>query len=99
PGMLPSHYAPRTPLELLSAAPSPPEGRIGLLWFGTETPPQGFAAVENISPRADLHEAAANLFAALHRLDEMGLKRICARPVPEAGLGRAINDRLRKAAA
>lgn len=48
--------------------------------------------------RGDLEEAAANLFAMLHRLDEEA-ERIAVSPVPEAGLGRAINDRLRRAAA
>jgi L-threonylcarbamoyladenylate synthase len=57
----------------------------------------GFAAVEVLSPTGDLREAAANLFAALRRLDRLGLDLILARPVPDRGLGRAILDRLRKA--
>ena len=108
PGLLPSHYAPRIPLVLLTEdliAPVPElvEGRgsgvFGLLWFGSEIPPHGFSLVENLSSKGDLHEAATNLFAVLHRLDAAGLTGIYARLLPETGLGRAINDRLRKAAA
>ena len=104
PGNLESHYAPRTPLILLSEdgifSPGGLGGKQnGLLWFGSQNPPNGFALVENISHKGDLHEAAANLFAALHRLDNAGLTRIYAMVFPETGLGRAINDRLRKAAA
>src|SRR5690606_29803862 len=108
PGALPWHYAPRTPLTLPGsfsaagangvAAENEP-GRAGLLWFGPEPAPAGYDRVENLSPRGDVREAAANLFAALHRLDAGGLARIDARLVPEAGLGTAVNERLRKAAA
>jgi len=70
--------------------------RIGLLAF--QRPRDGhFAASEVLSPSGDLREAAANLFAALHRLDSAGLDLILAEPVPEEGLGRAIMDRLRRA--
>ncbi len=101
PGNLPWHYAPRTPLVLVGEDSGVPlrESGGGLLWFGSENPPQGFTRVENLSDRGDLQEAAANLFAALHRLDNAELPRIYARMLPENGLGRAINDRLRKAAA
>lgn len=101
PGNLPWHYAPRTPLKLLRGEKvvSPSPSNSGLLWFGGENPPEGFARAENLSPREDLHDAAANLFAALHRLDNAGLSCIYARLLPETGLGRAVNDRLRKAAA
>jgi L-threonylcarbamoyladenylate synthase len=61
--------------------------------------PIGFAAIEVLSPAGDLREAAATLFAKLRRLDEAGLDLILAEPVPETGLGIAIMDRLRKAAA
>ena len=57
------------------------------------------SAAEILSPSGDLREAAANLFACLHRLDRLGLDLILAEPVPESGLGLAIMDRLRKAAA
>ena len=52
-----------------------------------------------LSATGDLQEAAANLFGCLHRLDAMGAERIAVAPVPDKGLGRAINDRLRRAAA
>jgi L-threonylcarbamoyladenylate synthase len=61
----------------------------------------GFGAVEGeitLSPSGDLQEAAANLFGALHQLDAIGAQRIAVAPIPETGLGRAINDRLRRAA-
>jgi L-threonylcarbamoyladenylate synthase len=57
----------------------------------------GFAAVEVLSRDGDLREAAIHLFAALHRLDALGLDRIVADTVPETGLGLAIMDRLRRA--
>ncbi len=110
PGALPWHYAPRTPLAL-PAQPTGPDAthsettadtgaaRAGLLWFGPDIPPKGYARVENLSARGDVREAAANLFAALHRLDAAGLDRIDAFLVPETGLGLAVNERLRKAAA
>ena len=62
----------------------------------------GFGAVEadlNLSPSGDLVEAAANLFACLHQLDAMGANAIAVSPIPDHGLGRAINDRLQRAAA
>ncbi len=52
-----------------------------------------------LSATGDLTEAAANLFSSLHRLDAMGADRIAVAPIPDHGLGRAINDRLRRAAA
>jgi L-threonylcarbamoyladenylate synthase len=53
----------------------------------------------NLSPTGDLGEAAANLFAQLRALDRPGIGRIAVMPIPESGLGLAINDRLRRAAA
>jgi L-threonylcarbamoyladenylate synthase len=102
PGQLESHYAPRTPLVLLGApvvcAP-PLGGRMGLLRFQARGPaPEGFDVIETLSPGGDVREAASNLFAALHRLDEAGLIAIYAEPVPETGLGIAIVDRLKRAA-
>ncbi len=88
-GMLPHHYAPRTPLRLNAGHPFPDEVYLG---FG---PSPGAAC--NLSPRGDLDEAARNLFAMLHRLDRAGARRIAVAPVPESRLGRAINDRLRRA--
>jgi L-threonylcarbamoyladenylate synthase len=95
PGMLETHYAPALPLRLEAAAARPGEA---LLAFGPQIPP-GFAAVENLSRTGDLAEAAANLFAMLRRLDRPQFAGIATMPIPEHGLGRAINDRLRRAAA
>jgi L-threonylcarbamoyladenylate synthase len=98
PGMLRSHYAPRTPLRL--NAHHVEAGEV-LLAFGP-TPvggPEGAVRVLNLSPRADLIEAAANLFAHLRALDAAGAATIAVMPVPREGLGEAINDRLERAAA
>ncbi len=99
PGQCPRHYAPRTPVILCDNDDSLPAlPRAGLL---TLRPPQDaarFAAVEVLSATGDLRAAAANLFAALHRLDAMGLDAIVARTLPDDGLGLALNDRLRRAA-
>jgi L-threonylcarbamoyladenylate synthase len=61
--------------------------------------PGGAGRVFNLSPSSDLGEAAARLFASLRQADASGLSRIAVMPIPEIGLGRAINDRLRRAAA
>ena len=102
PGMLLRHYAPRTQLRILdpsTAATTTRGRRIGLLAFRAAPASRDFAVVETLSATGDLREAAANLFAALRRLDAAGVDEIIAEPVPETGLGRAIMDRLRKAAA
>jgi L-threonylcarbamoyladenylate synthase len=95
PGMLASHYAPTLPLRLEAAAVEADEA---LLAFGSQVP-AGARKTLNLSPAGDLTQAAANLFAHLRRLDASGARRIAVMPVPEQGLGRAINDRLRRAAA
>jgi L-threonylcarbamoyladenylate synthase len=101
PGMLPRHYAPHTRFHVLSG---PESGcvhageRTGLLAFKNTSRTGPFAATEYLSENGDLREAAANLFGAMRRLDELGLDRIVAEPVPNVGLGRAINDRLFRAA-
>ena len=95
PGQLASHYAPALPLRIGARDPRPGEA---LLSFGPETP-SGAAVERNLSPSGDPVEAAANLFAALHELDRSGCTGIVAMPVPETGLGLAIMDRLRRAAA
>ena len=97
PGQLASHYAPHLPLRLdVTQGPRPGEA---LLAFGPN-PPSGFAAILNLSPAGDLVEAAANFFAMLHALDRPELySAIAVMPVPEEGLGAAINDRLRRGAA
>ncbi len=97
PGNLKSHYAPATPLDL---DPVPrPAGYAGLLLWRPGPEGEGFARVEVLSPTGDRREVAANLYAAMRRLDAAGLSRIVALPLPEDGLGAAIMDRLRKAAA
>ncbi len=91
PGQLTSHYAPGAPMRLNAIRKKPGEVLLG------------FGAVEdadlNLSPSGDLPEAAANLFTDLHRLDKCGARTIAVSAIPETGLGRAINDRLRRAAA
>ncbi len=102
PGQLLRHYATHTPLRILpgpAAAPPPGARRVGLLSFSPGQPPAGFTAVEVLAPDGALTTAAANLFAALRRLDGLGLDLVLAEPCPETGLGRAIMDRLRRAAA
>lgn len=98
PGMLSSHYAPVAPLRLDVRTVRPEEA---LLAFGP-TRARGAdraKAVINLSPDGDLREAAARLFAALHELDRPDISCIAAEPVPRTGLGIAINDRLKRAAA
>ncbi|HVR68411.1 MAG TPA: L-threonylcarbamoyladenylate synthase [Verrucomicrobiae bacterium] len=95
PGQLESHYAPALPLRLDARDAKPDEA---LLAFGPEIPP-GARVTANLSPSGYLVEAAANLFAMLRRLDGSGCRAIAVMPVPDTGLGRAINDRLRRAAA
>jgi L-threonylcarbamoyladenylate synthase len=98
PGMLDSHYAPRAALRLDSSVVNDGEA---LLAFGPNLPPGAERAVRvlNLSPTADLVEAAANLFSHLRALDRSGATTIAVMPVPPEGLGEAINDRLRRAAA
>ena len=99
PGRLLRHYATRTALVIADAEESPPSiARVGLLTLAAKSDDEHYAAIETLSPAGDLAEAAANLFAAMRRLDARGLDLIVARLVPEVGLGRAINDRLRRAA-
>lgn len=102
PGALPRHYSPHVALQLLQPGePLPPprlDERIGLLLFTERQDAEGYTAVEILSPAGNLVEAAANLFAALRRLDSVPLDRVLIEPVPEQGLGRAIMDRLRRAA-
>jgi L-threonylcarbamoyladenylate synthase len=112
PGRAGAHYAPRTPLEL--ADPRDPESaaafvvrpgeRVGLLAASiagraaAEAVGGPFAAVEVLDADGDLVSTAARLFDALHALQAADLSRIVAQPVPEVGVGRAVMDRLRRAA-
>jgi L-threonylcarbamoyladenylate synthase len=97
PGMLASHYAPRATVRLLAQDVAPGEA---LLAFGPTRLPgvEAAAAVMNLSPAADLDEAAANLFGYLRALDARAPRAIAVMAIPEEGLGEAINDRLRRAA-
>jgi L-threonylcarbamoyladenylate synthase len=98
PGMLASHYAPGAAVRLDARDVRPGEA---LLAFGPDTVEHAgnAAAILNLSPSGDLTEAAANLFAMVQALDRTGAVAIAVMPIPEAGLGEAINDRLRRAAA
>src|SRR5262249_25937676 len=98
PGRLAHHYAPRTPIRIVDGD-VPEEERGGAGFLGLSGGGEGYARVELLSPSGDLREAAARLFGALHDLDAAGLSRIDAALVPFEGLGEAINDRLRRAAA
>lgn len=91
PGMLASHYAPAAPVRL--NATTLQDGEVGLDFAGQ------LGAATDLSASGDPVEAAANLFALLRALDRPGIAAIAVAPVPEAGLGAAINDRLRRAAA
>lgn len=99
PGMLDQHYAPRTPLFLFEAWDKVPPGpATGVLAFQSVPHPERFGMVEVLSPQGSLSEAAARFFAALRRLDAAPVTTIYAQPFPEEGLGRALNDRLIRAA-
>jgi L-threonylcarbamoyladenylate synthase len=100
PGMLPKHYAPRTPILLNwdeKDFDSHKDKKIGLLAFRGPRRSLEFAHIEVLSKKGDFREAAANLFSAIRRLDALNLDLILAESVPETGLGRAIMDRLRRA--
>ena len=95
PGQLASHYAPDAAMRLNARDVRPGEA---LLAFGNPVPATEGPSI-NLSPAGDLVEAAAGLFAALRALDATGARTIAVMPIPEHGLGEAINDRLRRAAA
>ena len=102
PGQLASHYAPETPLVLVDDASSyvpPSSKRCGLLKWNPSSASAQFAEVRELSPQQEMREAAANLFRYLRELDRANLDLIVAEKVPETGLGAAIMDRLRRAAA
>ena len=93
PGMMARHYAPKSALRLNVEQPEPGEAYLG---FGPAPVVSG--PLRNLSEAGDLAEAARNLFALLHDLDDAGAPSIAVAPIPETGLGEAINDRLRRAA-
>ena len=98
PGMLVSHYAPQATLRMNASTVAPGEA---LLAFGAALPQDAGNArmILNLSGRGELVEAAANLFNYLRQLDGAGVDSIAVMPIPSEGLGEAINDRLRHAAA
>jgi L-threonylcarbamoyladenylate synthase len=98
PGLLASHYAPIAPLQMNMSSPT--KGA-GFLAYGPEYLHgfEGFTPLLNLSPGGDLGQAAMCLFSALRELDGLRPSRIDVAPIPETGLGEAINDRLRRAAA
>lgn len=91
PGQLESHYAPRAAVRLNVERPEPGEIFLG---FGLHS-----HGPHTLSARGDVNEAAANLFRKLHELDSGDAAHIAVAPIPDTGLGEAINDRLRRAAA
>jgi L-threonylcarbamoyladenylate synthase len=93
PGQLATHYAPVTPLRLDASKPRHGEA---FLAFGSNAPSFAGPTI-NLSRRGDLTEAAANFFAALRTLDGAGAETIAVMPIPDRGLGEAINDRLKRA--
>ncbi|MGO4870726.1 MAG: L-threonylcarbamoyladenylate synthase [Roseiarcus sp.] len=96
PGLLKSHYAPHAALRLAASRATREEAALD---FGGALSSSPAKARLDLSPGGDLDEAAANLFAYLRALDATGAPRIAVAPIPENGLGAAINDRLRRAAA
>lgn len=94
PGRLATHYAPGTKLRLGATSVGPDEALLG---FGKHVP-KGACITINLSERGDLNEAAAKLFGALRELDQVGVSAIAVMPIPDHGLGEAINDRLQRAA-
>jgi len=92
PGMMKSHYAPNARVKLNCETC---DEDAALLAFGK----QEADIIFNLSKSADLREAAANLYLGLKKLDETGVEKICVSPIPNEGLGIAINDRLQRASA
>jgi L-threonylcarbamoyladenylate synthase len=97
PGMLTSHYAPRARVRLNAQRLEPGEALLGFA-LGAISGIDAASIVMNLSERGDLDEAAANLFGHLRALDSKGVRTIAVMPIPNEGLGEAINDRLRRAA-
>jgi L-threonylcarbamoyladenylate synthase len=97
PGMLASHYAPRARVRLNAQRLEPGEALLAF-GLGAISGIDAAATVMNLSESGDLDEAAANLFGHLRALDGQGVHTIAVMPVPDEGLGEAINDRLRRAA-
>ncbi len=102
PGMLSRHYAPRTPIqitkEISNSIEQNRDKKIGVLSFQKFKNSHSVINQEVLSISGNLKEAAKNLYAALHRLDQMNLDLIITSLFPEKGLGKTINDRLKRAA-
>lgn len=94
PGMLDKHYSPICPLRI---GYDNPRNNEGLLAFGNDVPSESFAVVKNISEKGDLYEAARNFFSALHELEDYNVSSIATMLVPNVGIGKAINDKLKRA--
>lgn len=102
PGQLAQHYSPRKPLRILSIEEMKEHSSLshaGILFFKKPSQTFSWMVSETLSAGGDSKEAAANFFSALHRLDQSKAEIIFAEPIPESGLGLAMMDRLRKAAA
>lgn len=102
PGQLKSHYAPTKPLllgDIAGLRAQHPKKKLAVICFGDEHQDYGDALVFNLSKKSDLREAAINLFRYLRQADESEAELVLCSLLPEFGLGKAINDRLRRAAA
>lgn len=98
PGMLASHYAPKTRVVIADASPLTDASKTGYIAFAAAHRHIPADRQVILSPKADLYEAARSLYAALRRLDQKHLDRILIEKVPETGIGAAINDRIMRAA-
>jgi L-threonylcarbamoyladenylate synthase len=99
PGQTQSHYAPGKPVRLLTPGIRAEDStHSGLLCWGKNQRPEPFRAVRSLSEQYDLAEAAARLFSLLREFDQLPVERIYVEPVPEIGVGKAIMNRLRRAA-
>lgn len=99
PGGLPQHYAPATPIRIVEFARVPRDERAGAAALAFNQVPPGYAHVRVLSEKGELREAASRFFECLHELDDVRPTRIDAEPLPEAGLGASMMERLRRAAA
>lgn len=102
PGMFSKHYAPKTDFyvshDIANLQRKYSDKKVGILSFSAQTKGKNILAQEILSEAKDLQEAARNLYAAMHRLDKSGVEVILAECVDDVGLGKTINDRLRRAA-
>lgn len=94
PGMLSKHYAPKCRLRIGLENPQKNEAA---LYFGKISPPEGFSITLNLSSKEDLNEAAKNLFNYMHYLEEKNVSGIACMLVPDKEIGKAINDKLKRA--